>query len=509
MRKQNFVQGTVLLIVIMAIVKFLGMINRFIIARVLTPEGFGLHMLVMPTFILLISLAQLGFPISISKLVSENRIKKTLTNKGILLGAVKISLLNSAVLITILLLSARFLATSLLHDERAFYPILALSIFIPLVAFSSILKGYLHGLKIIDIPAYSQLVEQLVRIIASIGLVMLLLPYGIPLAVTGSILAISLGEIASIIFLITRLVNRKNITYILKPNVKTVEPIKEILSISIPATGSRLIGAVTHFFEPIIFATAMAGIGISSAYTTRLYGQISGYVISTLIVPSFVVVAISTTLLPVMTEQFARNNFKKIQEYFNISIFLSYMVGALYIIMVLLFPNEIMKIFFGTTEGVEFLIYMAPVFILYYFEQPIAQTLHAVDQTKKVMIKTLISNTIKLFLMYFLVSQKSIHVYGFVIAVIINILMITLLNYILLKKTIKIKANWSTIVLSILLLIITLVFGLILKEVLTLHFILIGIIVVLFYLALLFGFNIGQIRDLRKNLMTNLQHGKQ
>jgi len=154
MRKQNFIQGTVILIITMSIVKFLGLINRFIIARILTTEGIGIYMLVMPTFILLIALSQLGFPISISKLVSENEIKKSMTNKSIILSASKLALINSVILISVLLVSAKFLSYHLLHDGRTYYPILALSFFIPLVSFSSILKGYLHGLRVINIPPY-------------------------------------------------------------------------------------------------------------------------------------------------------------------------------------------------------------------------------------------------------------------------------------------------------------------------------------------------------------------
>ena len=67
MKKQTFIQGTIILVVVGMIVKVLGLINRMVIARFLTTEGIGIYMMVMPTFILLISLAQLGFPIAISK----------------------------------------------------------------------------------------------------------------------------------------------------------------------------------------------------------------------------------------------------------------------------------------------------------------------------------------------------------------------------------------------------------------------------------------------------------
>lgn len=496
MRKQNFIQGTIFLIIIMAIIKVLGLINRFFIARLLTPDGFAVYMLVMPTFLLLISLSQLGFPISITKLVSENTVHKTLTNKSILLSATKITIINSTFLITLLILSARFLSYNLLHDERAYYPLLGFIFLIPLVAFSSILKSYLHGLHIITIPAYAQLFEQIARIGFSIILVVVLMPYGITYAVAGSIVAISIGELAAIIYMLIRLLNRKTIRYLLKPMPKKMDPTRDILRISLPATGNRLVGTVTHFFEPIIFVSAMLALGIGSSYTTRLYGQISGYVISTLTVPTFVVLAISTTLLPVISEAHAAGKTEKIALYFNQSIFLSYLVGAIYLIIIMVFPKEIMKILFGTTEGSHFLTMMAPIFVLYYFEHPLQQTLYAIDQGKIYLVTTLFCNTLKLAMIYLLVSHRSFHVYGLIISIGINILLITLISYLALKHHIGLKVRWKTVIPSILLVLATYLFGQFVRDTLSIHYLLGITLTGIFYIVILLVLNIGDFRNL-------------
>lgn len=496
MRKQNFIQGTIFLIVIMAIVKALGLINRFFIARLLTPDGFAIFMLVMPTFLLLISLAQLGFPISITKLVSENTVHKTLTNKNILLSASKITIINSAVLVTLLVVSSRFLSHHLLHDERAYYPLLGFVFLIPLVAFSSILKSYLHGLHIITIPAYAQLFEQIARIGFSIFLVYILMPYGLTYAVAGSIVAISIGELVAIIYMLLRLLNRKNIRYLLKPQPKQINATREILRISLPATGNRLVGTATHFFEPIIFVAAMVALGVGSSYTTRLYGQISGYVISTLTVPTFVVLAISTTLLPIISEAHAEGRKEKIALYFNQSIFLSFLVGAIYLIIIMVFPKEIMLILFGTTEGSQFLTMMAPIFVLYYFEQPLQQTLYAIDKGKNYLVTTLFCNTLKLAMIYILVSHRSFHVYGLIISIGVNILLITFISYLALKRHIGLRFRWKTIIPSLLLLVVTYYFGRFIKQTLPIHFLFLMAFTGLFYLVILLLLNIGDFRHL-------------
>ncbi len=508
MKKQTFIQGTIILVIVGMVVKVFGLINRMMIARLLTSEGIGIYMMVMPTFTLLIALAQLGFPIAISKLVSENNIKKQLSNKTIVMKAFKISLINSSILMILLLLSAKFLSFNLLNDKRTYYPILMLVFFIPLVSFSSIIKGYLHGYKIISVPSYSQLYEQVIRIVTSITLVTILIPYSIELAVCGAIISLSIGEAVSLIYMIYKIKNKRSWNQILnKQTEKTTDEktiTKSILAISIPATGSRLIGSVSHFFEPIIFSFAMISIGISSGTVTKIYGQITGYTLSLLLVPSFFCIAVSIPLIPIISEAYANRNYNKISHYFNLSIFLSFLSGCIFTIILTLFPKELMQLFFNTNEGVIFLSYMAPMFLVYYFQLPITTTLHVVNKTKSAMINTLIGAVLKVFLIYILVSNPNIHVHGLTTAIIFNSIFVTIANFWVLRKTIKMHYNIYTILTSISLLITTFFFGNILKNTSIISSSFLNILVIfMFYVIIVYLSNIGDIRKIKSQLFNH------
>ena len=73
MKNSKFVKSTFILIIGGLITKILGMVIKIITTRLIGTEGIGLYMLITPTFTLLIALSQLGFPIAISKLVSEGK----------------------------------------------------------------------------------------------------------------------------------------------------------------------------------------------------------------------------------------------------------------------------------------------------------------------------------------------------------------------------------------------------------------------------------------------------
>lgn len=71
MTKQTFLQGAIILIVAGMITRFMGFINRIVVARLMGEEGIGLYMMALPTLFLVMTLTQLGLPVAISKRVAD------------------------------------------------------------------------------------------------------------------------------------------------------------------------------------------------------------------------------------------------------------------------------------------------------------------------------------------------------------------------------------------------------------------------------------------------------
>ena len=65
--KSHFIKSTFILLIGGFITKVISMVIKIIISRLLGTEGIGIYMLISPTFMLLISLASLGLPVTISK----------------------------------------------------------------------------------------------------------------------------------------------------------------------------------------------------------------------------------------------------------------------------------------------------------------------------------------------------------------------------------------------------------------------------------------------------------
>src|SRR5690625_272586 len=191
-----------MLIIAGMITRFLGFINRIVVARLMGEEGVGLYMMALPSLFLIITLTQIGLPIAISKRVAEaNAVNNKYKIKQIITISIIIITCTSIFFTLGMILAAPIIANYFLTDHRTLYPLLAISPVIPIIAIASVIKGYFQGMQNMKPQSYAIVIEQVVRITAVFLLVKLLLPYGVAFAAAGAMISILFGEIASLLFL--------------------------------------------------------------------------------------------------------------------------------------------------------------------------------------------------------------------------------------------------------------------------------------------------------------------
>ncbi len=200
----KFIKGTLILIVASLITRILGFINRIVIARFIGEEGVGLYMMALPTLFLVINITQLGLPVAISKYVAEANARGDEKKiKKILVVSIGLYIYFIDDLFTpLLLLLAPMLSEILFTDKRTIWPLLAITPIIPIIAISSVLRGYFQGKQNMKPFAFSQVIEQVMRIAFIAVLTKAFLPYGIEYAAAGAMLASIIGELASLFYLL-------------------------------------------------------------------------------------------------------------------------------------------------------------------------------------------------------------------------------------------------------------------------------------------------------------------
>ena len=427
MNKDSFIKSTIILIIGGFITKILGMFIKIVNTRLLGINGIALYMLIFPTFSLFMSLSQFSLPISISKLVSEDKYN----NKNLVFSSIPIILVFDLILIIIILLSSKFISLNLLKDSRCYLPILCISLVLPFEAISNMLRGYMFGKQRMLPHVISHILEQIIRLVLTIIIIPTLLEKSIVYAVSFLVLVNMISEASSIIIILMFLPN--NIIIRKKDIIPTKTSIKNILNISVPNTSTRLIGNIGYFLEPIILTAGMLASGYKLNYITLEYGIVTGYSMPMLLLPGFFTGAISSSILPVISKAHANKNFSYIKKKTKQAILFSLLIGIPATMFLFFFPSFFLKSIYGTTYGANYLKILSIPFLLYYIEIPLSAVLQATNKSKEVMFDNLIGIILKTILLY-LTSLLHIGIYSFIIACSVNIITVTLLHVLHIKK---------------------------------------------------------------------------
>ncbi len=423
--KNKFVKSTLILIIGALFTKLLGFVIKIIFTRTVTTDTINLYSIIMPTYSLLITIAQLGLPLAISNIIAKNKNN----SKKILFSIIPASLLINILLIIIIFLVAPIISNNLLNNKDTYYPIVSIAFILPFISLSSIIRGYFFGKQKMFPHTLSNIIEQIFRLLLVILILPKLLKYGTVFVVSIYILLNILSEIISIIVFL--LFAPRNFT-ITKDDLKpSISIIKEVMGIAIPTTSSRIIGNVGYFFEPIILTFTLTLSGYSNQFILNEYGSYNAYVLPLLTIPSFFILALNTSLIPEISKN--RNNNKLIKKRLKQSIIFSFLLGLISNTLVYIFTGDLLSIIFKTDKGIEYIRFLAPFFVFLYLEGPLSSTLQALNYAKYTMLVTVITTVIKLITL-FIFSLLHIGLYGLLISEIINIFLVIYLNSIKLKK---------------------------------------------------------------------------
>lgn len=422
----KFFASTFILLIGGTFSKIVGFIIKIIVTRKIGSTGIGLYSMLSPTISLLSLIAVFSYPTSISKVISEGKH----SSKSIILSLLPFSLIINIIVIFITILFSNVLSNNLLKEPMLYYPIICVSLTVPFISFSSIIKGYFWGKQNMYPYMLSNFIEQLVRLIFICIFLTKLVKINLIISICFIILINILGEIASIIVMIKYYPKRK-----LKLNdFKLDKPsIKSVLNISIPATSSKLIGSISYFFEPIILTNMLLFMGYSKEYITHEYGVVHAYSLSILLLPQFFIQNMSTSLVPELSKHYSQNNKKMCIKRIKQIVLLSCFIGLISTIVVTMFPKFFLNIIYHTSEGVDYIKLLAPFVVLFYIEYPLINALQALGASKEAFKGTIISSIIKL-LSIVLFSLLKTGMYSLVLSIITSLLSATYIYYKQIKK---------------------------------------------------------------------------
>lgn len=438
MTKQTFIGGTLILVAAGIINRLLGFVPRIALPRIIGAEGVGLYQLGYPFLIMVLTFITGGIPLAVAKLVAEaesegneKRVRKVL--KAALLLATSMGL----VLTVICLAAASWITTHLLTDSRVYTTFMIMSPIILLVAVSSVFRGYFQGRQNMIPTALSQITETVVRIGCMLAFSWMMMPYGLEYAAAGAMLGVLVGEAAGmLVMLFMYQLTRKNYQMYQKASIGSnpghaggISALKQLIRICVPVTASKLVGSGTYLLESIMIAQSLALAGIATATATAQYGALQGMIIPVLLLPSALTFSLSVSLVPSLSEAAARGDTRTIHKRLHQSLRLALVTGAPFAVIMYVLAEPVCRYLYGQGEIGIMLKMMAPVALFIYFQAPLQAALQALDKPGTALINTAVGAMCKLGLIYVLASNPKMGILGAVIAICVNIVLVTALHY--------------------------------------------------------------------------------
>ncbi|MCR8644108.1 stage V sporulation protein B [Paenibacillus sp. N1-5-1-14] len=449
MSKQSFIKGTLILLGAGIITRILGFIPRIALPRVIGAEGVGLYQLGWPFLVLILTLISGGIPLAVSKLIAQAEAEGNERRVSTILRiALTFSVILATILTTLSYTFAPWITKHLLTDPRVYYTFMCMGPVILIASVSAVYRGYFQGRHNMIPTASSQIAETTIRIIMILLFSFLMLPYGIHFAAAGAMVGVMIGELGGIAVLYfyyrQGLKNKKRSAVLVssaEPSMGRLNIFKQLLSISIPVTGNKLIGATSYLVESILIAKCLAIAGVATALATAQYGALQGMVIPILLLPTALTYSLSTVLIPSLSEAAAHKDTNLIHSRMNQSLRLALVSGAPFAVIMFVLASPLTQLMYNNAEVGIMLKMMAPVALFIYLQAPLQAALQVLDRPGTALFNTLISATVKLALIYFLVRQPEIGIKGAIIAINANTIIVTILHLFAVQRALKFTVN--------------------------------------------------------------------
>jgi stage V sporulation protein B len=430
-------KGTMILLAAGLVNRILGFIPRITLPRVIGAEGVGLYQMVWPFLVVVLTIITGGLPVAVAKLVAEADAERSeRRTRTVLKLALTITCSLSVIFTAVCLSGAKWITTRLLTDDRVYSTFVCMTPIIIMIGISAVFRGYFQGRQNMIPTATSQTAETLVRIVMVLVGASALLPYGIEMAAAGAMLGVLAGELTGMMILLLHY--RQSVRELppavqasigSSPAIRRLSGLRRMLRISVPITGSKLVGATSYLLESIFIAQALAVAGVSTAMATAQYGALQGMVMPILLLPSALTSSLSVSLIPSLSEAAARKDMKTIHKRLHQSLRLALVTGAPFAVLMFVLAEPICLYMYKQPNVGVLLRMMAPVAVFIYFQAPLQAALQALDRPGSALVNTLAGSVAKLALIALLTSKPELGIRGAVFAININIVLVTLLHW--------------------------------------------------------------------------------
>lgn len=439
----KFLKGTLILTVSSIVVKVIGSLNWIILSRVLGGEGIGLYQMGFPIYLMAITLSSAGIPVAISIITAEKLAQKDfLGAKRVFNVSLRLLFVTGLVFASALFFGAHWLIDNhWIRDSRAYYSIIALAPAVFFVTFLASFRGYLQGWQIMTPTAASEIVEQLMRVVAMIVFANMFMPHGLAYAAGGASMGAGVGAFCALLVLMWfygRLKQKLKADLQQQNPLATRESARAIISrllrLALPVSMSSLMLPVVANLDLLIVPQRLEAAGFHISQATEFFGYLTGMAVPLINLATIFTAAMTISLVPAISESRALNDVFGIRAKTRTAFRVALIITCPCFVGMYFLAEKIAALIYNAPGAADAIQTMSVGILLLGLHQISTGILQGLGRTSIPVINMILAAAVKVFLSWTLTAIPTLGIKGAAMATVVDFGLAAVLNMIFIYK---------------------------------------------------------------------------
>lgn len=365
MKKNSFIEGTIIATIAIILVKILGMVYVIPFYSIVGSDGGALYSYAYNIYLIFLGISSAGLPDAIAKIISEYNAlgMSDAKNRAYRIGKKLITII-SVIVFVFLFAFAEEIGVFIIGDLNGAntahdiaFVVRCVAPAVLLIPFLSITKGYLQGHNFIGPSSISQLIEQLVRILVILlgsYLVLKVFEGGLSLAIGIAVSGAFVGGLAAIIYL-RRAIHKNKDQFVTKATKKDEavtdrEIAKKIIKYAIPFVIISVVSHLYNFTDQILVLRTLEHMNFKAEDVEFIASSISTWSPKICMIINAMAMGMTMSLVPVIVSAITRKDTKEVENKINKSLSMIVFISLPLSIGLSILSKSVWTIFYNTNE---------------------------------------------------------------------------------------------------------------------------------------------------------------
>lgn len=437
------IQGSILAVAGI-LVRFIGLLYKVPMIRILGQEGMGYYNTAYEIYNIGLILSSYSLPLAISKLIAARRVRRQYQDvERVYVSGMTFSAAAGGLMTLILLLGGDFITSVIFKSPSSALPLKVMAPTIFVFSIMGVIRGYFQGRGNMIPTSISQIIEQVVHAVVSIAASYAFMQwfadqenprsYG----AAGGTLGTLCGAVAALLYLalmilLFRKYNSRTLYRRQQIPVESWSHVYSALFLTLtPIILSQFVYQLSGSVDNSLFGQIMDGKGLSEAERATLLGVYGGEYRLLSNVPVAIASSLGASMIPSIVQSRTCHNLREVKYKIRMTVKFNMLIAIPCSVGMGVLAGPIMQLIFHDSSELSADLMRIGAFAVVFFSLSTVTNavLQGIDRMSKSVTHSAISLVLHVILVYFMLEYLDWNVYGLVIGNVSFALVVCVLNW--------------------------------------------------------------------------------